>query len=236
MRKKSLEKNLFFFLLTFVSFSLSSQTIKGKVIEASGESIPFADVIEKGTTNGTSTNGDGEFSITVKKIPTTIVISSLGFANQEIKITSASKFINVTLKEDSDVLEEVVISGLATTTKRSNLANTVASVSAAQLAQVTNQSGFDSALSGKFTGAEIRANSGAPGGGISMRLRGVTSVFGNQQPLFIVDGVYVDNSSISSGNNIVSEAAGGGNTSTNQDDASNRIADIDPEDIENVEI
>ncbi|WP_299617732.1 SusC/RagA family TonB-linked outer membrane protein [uncultured Tenacibaculum sp.] len=236
MRKKTLGKKLFFFLLTFVSISITAQTVKGKVIEASGESVPFADVIEKGTTNGTSTNGDGEFSLTLKKLPATVVVSSLGFASQEIKVTSASQFINVTLKEDADVLDEVVISGLATTTKRANLANTVASVSAAQLAQVTTQSGFDSALSGKFTGAEIKANSGAPGGGISMRLRGVTSVFGNQQPLFIVDGVYVDNSSISSGNNIVSEAAGGGNTSTNQDDSSNRIADIDPEDIENVEI
>ena len=112
----------------------------------------------------------------------------------------------------------------------------MASISPEELAGVTMQSGFDSALTGKFTGAEIKANSGAPGGGISMKLRGVTSIFGDQQPLFIVDGVYVDNSSISLGNNIVSAAAGGGNPSNTQDDASNRIADIDPEDIESVDI
>ncbi|TCI94240.1 SusC/RagA family TonB-linked outer membrane protein [Tenacibaculum sp. M341] len=235
MRKNTLHF-FFSFMLIFVSITITAQTIKGKVTDSSGESIPFADIIEKGTTNGTTTDENGEFSLTVKKLPTSIVASSLGFSSNEKSITSTNTTINFILKEDSDVLDEVVISGLATTTKRSNLANTVASISAAELTQVTAQSGFDSALSGKFTGAEIKANSGAPGGGISMRLRGVTSVFGDQQPLFVVDGVYVDNSSISSGNNVVSAAAGGGNSSTNQDDASNRIADIDPEDIENVEI
>lgn len=85
-------------------------------------------------------------------------------------------------------------------------------------------------------GADIRANSGAPGGGFSIRLRGVTSVNLNQQPQYIIDGIYVDNSSISLGTDIVTAAAGGGNTATNQDDASNRIADLIPEDIESIEI
>ncbi|MEL6134592.1 MAG: TonB-dependent receptor plug domain-containing protein, partial [Bacteroidota bacterium] len=114
--------------------------------------------------------------------------------------------------------------------------NSVASIDAEKLTGITNQQTMDGALYGKFKGAEIRANSGAPGGGISVRLRGVTSVFGDQQPLFIVDGVYVDNSTVSLGTNVVTAAAGGGNAATNQDDASNRIADIDPEDIENIEI
>lgn len=227
---------MFFLTFLMISFSIFSQNVKGKIIDELGESIPFVNIIEKGTTNGTTSNEKGNFSLNLKKLPTTITISALGFTSVEKTISLSKSTIEITLKEDANILEEVVISGLATTTKRSNLANTVASISAAELTQVTAQSGFDSALSGKFTGAEIKANSGAPGGGISMRLRGVTSVFGDQQPLFIVDGVYVDNSSISSGNNIVSEAAGGGNTSSSQDDSSNRIADIDPEDIENVEI
>ncbi|CAL2102529.1 SusC/RagA family TonB-dependent receptor precursor [Tenacibaculum sp. 190130A14a] len=221
--------------LSFLVVSIShAQQIKGKVVDDQGEPVPFVNVLEKDTANGVSTNDQGEFEITVKKMPATLVFSSVGFATQEKTLYSVA-YVNITLSEDG-VLDEVVISGLATSTKRSNLANTVSTISAAELTQVTSQSGFDSALSGKFTGAEIKANSGAPGGGISMRLRGVTSIFGNQQPLFIVDGVYVDNQSISLGNDVVSEAAGGGNASTNQDDASNRIADIDPEDIENVEI
>ncbi|WP_440068273.1 TonB-dependent receptor plug domain-containing protein [Tenacibaculum discolor] len=237
MKKMSFSKTLLINTLIFLFSSfIYGQTIKGKIVGVNGESIPFANIIEKGTTNGTTSNENGEFSLNVKNLPTVVTISSLGFVTIEKNVVNAGIFLQVTLREDSDVLEEVVISGLATTTKRSNLANTVSTISAAELTQVTSQSGFDSALSGKFTGAEIKANSGAPGGGISMRLRGVTSIFGDQQPLFVVDGVYVDNSSISSGNNVVSEAAGGGNPSTNQDDASNRIADIDPEDIETVEI
>lgn len=219
--------------LFFVSIS-QAQQLKGKVVDELGEPVPFVNVIEKDTANGVSTNEQGEFEITVGKMPATLVFSSIGFATQEKTVYSVAP-VNVVLKEDG-ILDEVVISGLATSTKRSNLANTVSTISAAELTEVTSQSGFDSALSGKFAGAEIKANSGAPGGGISMRLRGVTSIFGNQQPLFIVDGVYVDNQSISLGNDVVSEAAGGGNAATNQDDASNRIADIDPEDIENVEI
>ncbi len=236
MKRKLLLKKLLFFCVFLLPLSILAQTITGKITDANDDAIPFASVVEKGTTNGTTSDGDGNFSLTVNQLPVTIVVSSLGFTTKEQEVTDANVPVNISLSEDAVSLEEVVISGLATTTKRSNLANTVATVSAAELVGVTSQSGLDGALSGKFAGAEIRASSGAPGGGISMRLRGVTSVFGDQQPLFIVDGVYVDNSTISSGNNIVSQAAGGGNPSTNQDDASNRIADIDPEDIENVEI
>ena len=229
-------KKVLLFAMLMFPLALIAQTITGIITDSQGQAIPFANAIEKGTSNGTTADGDGNFSITVASLPTTLVFSSLGYTTKEVEVTDASQALSVALSEDAVGLEEVVVTGLASTTKRSNLANTVASVSAAELAGVTTQSGFDSALSGKFTGAEIRANSGAPGGGISMRLRGVTSVFGDQQPLYIVDGVYVDNSSISLGNNIVSAAAGGGNPSNTQDDASNRIADIDPEDIESVEI
>src|SRR4249919_1728968 len=90
-------------------------------------------------------------------------------------------------------------------------------------------------MSGKVPGAYINANSGAPGGGISVKLRGVTSFFGNTQPLFVVDGVYMDNSAVSGGLNAVTAAAAGGNAS-NQDNPSSRIADLRAEDIENIEI
>lgn len=226
---------MIFFLLC-PSLLLSQEVLEGKTInEATGEVVPFVNVVEKGTSNGTTSDFEGNFSITVQSLPTTLVFSYLGFETQEINVTTNSP-MTVQFVESAAALDEVVVTGLASSTKRANAANAVASVSAEELTGVTVQSGLDGALSGKFNGAEIKANSGAPGGGISMRLRGVTSIFGDQQPLFIVDGVYVDNSSIGLGNNIVSEAAGGGNPSTNQDDASNRIADIDPQDIESVEI
>ena len=213
-----------------------AQTVTGKVTDANGKAIPFASIVEKGTTNGTTADGDGNFSLTVNQIPVTIIVSSLGFTTKEQEVTDASILANISLSEDSVSLEEVVISGLATTVKRSNLANSVATVSATELVGVTPAQTLDGALSGKFTGALVTANSGAPGGGLSIKLRGITSINGNSQPLYIIDGVYIDNSSISSaGLNAVSAASGGGNASS-QDNATNRIADINPNDIENIEI
>ncbi len=235
MKQTNFNYRIFLFLLLFPCFVFAQNTITGNVSTDNGDPVSFANVIEKGTSNGTTTDIDGNYSIEVSSLPVTLEYSSLGFTTVDQQVTSAGT-VNVTLSESAQALEEVVITGLATSTKRSNAANAVASISANELTGVTTQSGLDGALYGKFNGAEIKANSGAPGGGISMRLRGVTSIFGDQQPLFIVDGVYVDNSTIGLGNNVVSEAAGGGNPSTNQDDGSNRIADIDPEDIENVEI
>ena len=216
-------------LLFFPVMAFAQGNISGTVTDGTSNlPLPGANVIIKGTATGTTSDFDGKFSLNVDSFPVTLVFSSLGYETLEYTANQAGD-INITMSESLTALEEVVITGLAGSTKRSNLANTVASISPEELAGVTMQSGFDSALTGKFTGAEIKANSGAPGGGISMKLRGVTSIFGDQQPLFIVDGVYVDNSSISLGNNIVSAAAGGGNPSNTQDDASNRIADIDPE-------
>lgn len=235
MKQNNLTNRIFLFLLLLPCFVFAQNTITGKVSTDNGDPVSFANVIEKGTTNGTTTDIDGTYSIEVANLPVVLEYSSLGFTTVEQSISNAGA-VNISMAESAQSLEEVVVTGLATSTKRSNAANAVASISANELTGVTTQSGLDGALYGKFNGAEIKANSGAPGGGISMRLRGVTSIFGDQQPLFIVDGVYVDNSSIGFGNNIVSQAAGGGNPSSNQDDASNRIADIDPEDIENVEI
>ncbi|NNE31509.1 MAG: SusC/RagA family TonB-linked outer membrane protein [Winogradskyella sp.] len=236
MKEKS---NLFKWLL-FIFFLFPAlffaQEVSGKMTDkVTGVPIAGGSVIIKGTSTGTSTDLDGNYSLIIDDFPVTIVYSYLGFTTQEIVVNSPST-VNVAMEESATSLNEVIVTGLASSTKRSNAANAVASVSAEELTGVTVQSGLDGALYGKFNGAEIKANSGAPGGGISMRLRGVTSIFGDQQPLFVVDGVYVDNSSIGLGNNIVSQAAGGGNPSSNQDDASNRIADIDPQDIESVEI
>ncbi len=233
-QNNSYRRILLLFLFVFPCLVFAQNTITGTVNTSSGETLPFVNVVEKGTSNGTTTDIDGNFTIDVASMPATLVFSSLGFETVEQVVNSST--VVVEMNESAEALDEVIVTGLATSTKRSNAANAVASISAEQLVGITTQSNLDGALYGKFTGAEIKSNSGAPGGGISMRLRGVTSIFGDQQPLFIVDGVYVDNSSIGLGNNIVSEAAGGGNPSNNQDDASNRIADIDPEDIENVEI
>ncbi|ULC59489.1 SusC/RagA family TonB-linked outer membrane protein [Flaviramulus sp. BrNp1-15] len=234
---KSLHFKMYLLVVLLFPITIFAQGKVTGIVTDGTNNLPLggASVIIKGTSTGTTSDFDGNYSLDVNNFPVTLLFTSLGFETLEQVVNSAGQ-VNVTLQESATALEEVVITGLASSTKRSNSANAVASISSENLTGITVQSGLDAALYGKFNGAEIKANSGAPGGGLSMRLRGVTSIFGDQQPLFIVDGVYVDNSTIGLGNNIVSQAAGGGNPSTNQDDASNRIADIDPEDIETVEI
>ncbi len=218
------------------AISLAQYTVTGTITDDSGEPLIGVSVIVKGSTVGTATDLDGSFTLDVSNENAEIEISYVGYRTEIVTVSSDNNVVSVVLSEDVNKLDEVVITGLASTVKRSNLANAVASISASELTGVTTQNTVDGALYGKFKGADIRAQSGAPGGGFSIRLRGVTSVFLNQQPLYIIDGVYLDNSTLPLGTDIVTAAAGGGNTATNQDDASNRIADIIPEDIESIEI
>ena len=210
-------------------------TISGTVTESSGEALIGVSILEKGTSRGTITDLDGNFSMDIIESPTILEFSYTGFASTEVEVTNGMGALEIVLKEDIASLEEVVVTGLATTVKRSNLANSVARIDAGELTGVAPQSTVDGALYGKFKGAEIKASSGAPGGGISFKLRGTTSINGSSQPLIILDGVYIDNSAIPSGLNVVSAASAGGSTS-NQDNPSNRLADIDPNDIESIEI
>lgn len=228
---------LCFAVLFLGAQAVSAQfTASGQVVDDQGDPLIGVSVLLKGGTVGTVTDVDGRFSIECPGSAAILTFSYVGFVTVEQQVDPTSTNITVTMEMGSAELEEVVITGLATTVKRSNLANAVATIDEKELTGVTTQPTLDAAMSGKLIGAEFKMNSGAPGGGMSARLRGVTSIFGDQQPLYIIDGVFIDNSSITLGTNIVSEASGGGNTSTNQDDASNRIADIDPEDIESIEV
>lgn len=234
--RQTLFKRVYFLLFFAVPILVVAQeTIQGNITDNNDLPLPGASIVVKGTTNGTTSDFDGNYEIQLDEFPATLVFSSLGYSTKEMSVTSGAT-LNVSLEESVMGLDEVVVSGLASSVKRKNLANAVATVSASELAGVTPPKTLDGALAGKFTGAVVSANSGAPGGGMSIKFRGVTSINGNSQPLYIVDGVYVDNSSISSaGLNAVSAASGGGNPSS-QDNATNRIADINPDDIANIEI
>ncbi|RDK88293.1 SusC/RagA family TonB-linked outer membrane protein [Marinirhabdus gelatinilytica] len=221
---------LLLFLFLLPCFVFAQNTISGKVTDESGQTVPFANVIVKGTTVGTTTDIDGNYSIDVPSIPTTLVFSSLGFATWEETVTVLG-VTNITLKESAQALDEVVITGLGTSIKRENAANAVSSVSAEELVGTTAQATVDGALYGKVTGVNITSSSGAPGGGFALRLRGVSSINGNNQPLIIVDGVYYNNVEIPSGLRFASGANAG-----NEENSGNRLADLDPNDIEDIEI
>jgi len=234
--KKLLTKlgSVFIMLTLCYSFGFSQNVVTGKILDATGLPVIGASVLAKGTTVGTITDIDGNFSLNVPEGVNQLEVSYLGFSTRTLNISDGG-LSNIVMSEDYNALDEVVITGLGTSVKRKNLANSVAKIDASELANIAPNSTVESALYGKFKGAEIKAASGAPGGGVSFKLRGLTSISGSSQPLVILDGVYIDNSSIPAGLNIVSAAASGGSTS-NQDNPSNRLADLSPEDIESVEI
>ncbi len=219
-------------LLIFMpAFLLAQETITGKVVvEETGSGAPFMNVVENGTNNGTATDIDGNFSITVSSLPTRLRVFALGFSTKIIDVATAGE-ITIQVSESTEALEEVVVTGLGSSIKRANLANAVSTVSSEELVGNTGQTTVDGALYGKVTGVNITSSSGAPGGGFALRLRGVSSINGNNQPLFIVDGVYVNNVEIPSGLRFASGANRG-----NEENSGNRIADLDPNDIENIEI
>ncbi len=193
--------------------------------------IPRAAIVVKGTTNGATSDFDGNYEILATGFPVTLVFSSLGYETKEMEVASAAT-LNVALGESATALEEVVVTGLGSSIKRANLANAVATVSATELIGTTNQSTVDGALYGKWRGIKHRIFFwSAPGGGIALRLRGISSINGNNQPLFIVDGVYINNVEIPSGLWFASGANRG-----NEENSANRISDIDPNDIENIEV
>lgn len=208
--------------------------LMGTVLDSKGRPVFGVSVLIQGSTAGTVTDETGKFKLYVP-VNGTLIISYTGYKSQVLK-WNGSEDIKIELVEDIARLDEVVVTGLSTTVKRRNLANNVATITATQLNGVAPSQTFDQALSGKIPGATINSNTGAPGGGQSVKLRGVTSIYGNTQPLYVIDGVFVDNTSTSAGLNFTTLAASGGSLVSNQDNPSGRISDINAEDIDNIEI
>ncbi|MBC9930243.1 SusC/RagA family TonB-linked outer membrane protein [Chitinophaga qingshengii] len=214
----------------------AQQNITGRIKDATnGNPIPGATVRVPNSNKGTISDVDGKYTISVPATVSRLIVSYTGYKTQTVALAPGATTLNISLEEDFARLDEIVVTGLATNIKRSNLANAVATISGKELNGVAPAQTFDAALSGKVPGALITANSGAPGGGISVKMRGITSVFGNSQPLYVVDGIFFNNSSIPAGLNDVTGAATAGNPN-NQDNPSSRIADLNPEDIENIEV
>ena len=211
-----------------------NKTITGQVTEVNGLPVSGATIAVKNSTQAVTSDANGRFTLSLPQ-NADLTVSATGYKTQIIKAGNNTD-LQIKLAEDAARLDEIVVTGLATSVKRRNLANAVATISSKELDGIAPAQTFDAALEGKISGSYINANSGAPGGGISVKLRGVTSVYGNTQPLYVVDGVYVDNTATSAGLNVVTSALANGATTSNQDNPSGRIADLRPEDIANIEI
>lgn len=181
-------------LLMFVSVSLMAQTKVTGVVKDNVGPLVGVSVIEHGTTNGTVTNSDGTFALTVKP-DATLVFTSIGYKDLMIPVLSKNYF-EVTMEEDAELLEETVVIGYGTQ-KKSDITGSVASVDTEQMSRRTPIDVVQG-LQGAAAGVVITQSSGDPDGGFNIRIRGVATMNGNTDPLWVVDGVqHGNNSSLS---------------------------------------
>lgn len=223
---------LFALLLALLSMQASAQdrTITGKVISSQDNlGIPGVSVVVVGTTIGTVTDIDGNYKLNVPSTAKTIRLSSVGMKIKEIDL-SASNNIDVTLEEDIMKLDEVVVTALGVSKEKKSLGYSIQSVNADNLNKA-GQGNIIQSLSGKVSGVQVTSSSGSPGASTNIRLRSANSITGSNQPLFVIDGVPIDNSSNYSGN-----PDNGRNNYLSGVANSNRAIDINSEDIESVSI
>ena len=224
-------------LLVVVSASAFAQTrrVTGRVtVEGSGEPLVAASVSVIGTSLGTYTDDQGRFSLSVPDGPVTLRIRRIGYVVKTQPVAASESDVAITLARDILQLETQVVTGTATTVSSVNAANAVTVIGSEKLNKVPAQT-IDYALQGKIPGALVTQNSGAPGGGVQIQLRGISTINASYQPLYVIDGVIVDNSSIANGLNAITQAARG-DFGSSQDQRVNRSADLNPNDIETIQV
>lgn len=176
-----------------VATAQQKSVITGTVLDENGESVIGANVLVKGTTDGATTDLDGHFSITTGNASVTLVVSYVGYVRQEVKAT-AGRSVKVILVPDSNLMEEVVVTGYGTF-KKSAYAGSAASVKAEKMQDIPAVS-FQNLLQGNATGVQFSAGSGQPGAAASINIRGMGSFNASNSPLYVIDGVPVRSGSI----------------------------------------
>lgn len=185
-----------FFLLSYLTFNALTTLargnvdvvqiqVQGTVLDEKGQTLPGANISEKGTKNGITSDTNGNFKLTVSDKNSTLLVSFIGYITQEIPLAGRTK-ISVQLVPNAQNLGEVVVIGYGSTTKK-DLVSSVASVSGETL-QNQPTPRLDQALQGRAAGVEVTSNNGSPGAAATIRIRGASSINGNNNPLFVVDG------------------------------------------------
>lgn len=207
------------FLLFLAPAGMAQVMVSGTVTAAAnGEPLAGVNIREQGTTTGTTTTGDGAYELTVSGPDAVLVFTYIGFKPQEVTV-GEQRTINIALEEDVQMLEDLVVIGYGEQ-QRSTLTGSVSSVSAEEI-ENTPVAGTDQLIQGRAAGVQVSTNSGTPGGGVFVKIRGTTSISGGSNPLYIVDGVPIETGNFGLD-------LGGATTSA--------LADIDPSDIQSIEI
>ena len=210
------------FMLVFVLYAWAQdRTVSGKVTDAeSGEGLPGVNVLLKGTGTGVNTDIDGNYKISVPSDGGTLVFTFIGMAKQEVAI-GARSVIDVQMESDIQQLSEVVVTATGLEANKAALGYSVQNVDADQIVE-SREPNIVNALNAKVAGVTVVSSAGTPGGSSNIRIRGNTSINGSNSPLFVVDGVPIDNREF-----------GGGVDGVNR---SNRAVDLNPNDIEKMTV
>lgn len=197
-------------------------TTQGTVVDAQGEPLIGVSILEVGTTNGTITDIDGKFTLQVTS-GATLELSYIGYKTQQLK--AVSDFGTIQMSDDTEVLQEVVVTALGIKREKKALGYAMQEVKGESLVEA-RETNLANALSGKISGVQIIRSSNGPGGSSKIQLRGANSVTGTNQPLIVVDGVPMDNFTGASNNDIDNPSM----------DMGNGLSDINPEDIESMSV
>jgi len=220
-------------LLFVLSFLLGGNifaqtTVKGTVSDDNGETIPGVNILEVGTTNGTITDMDGNYTLLVAGAESVLEYSYLGFESQTVTVGNQAT-INVVLNTGTERLDEVVVTALGYTVKKDETAQVSSSVGGEDIVS-SGESMVLNSLGSRASNVQISRSNGDPGAGTTIRIRGANTISGSSNPLIILDGVPINNSTTYGGGNNIT---GGSDAGTSQQ---SRLNDINPNDIESIEI
>ncbi len=223
MKRKIFQMLLLGICVLFASATFAQVKVSGVVKGSSGEALPGATIVVKGTTNGVVTNADGQYNITVPNAQSTLVVSFIGMESQQIAVNGKSS-INVTLAPTSVSVDEVVVTALGITRQQKSLGYAVAEVKGEEIQKIATTNALTS-LAGKVSGVQI-SSTGAAGSSVNVVIRGASSLTSDNQPLYVVDGIPMNNSLSNM------SSLGSGNTV----DFGSAISDVNADDIESVSV
>lgn len=213
-------------LCTYLPVSAQNRNVEGTITSAEdGMALPGVNVIVKGTSTGTVTNIEGKYSLNVPQDAEILLFTFIGLKEQEISINGRS-VIDIEMAEDVSQLSEIVVTALGVEREERSLGYAVQKIDGEEFSQA-RETNLVNSLSGKVAGVQVTGASGNLGGSSRIILRGINSISGNNQPLFVIDGTPIDNSNFNS--KLTQESAGGR-------DYGNAIQDINPDDIESMSI
>jgi len=218
-----MKRSIFILLMLFLGqvFIFAQVSVTGTILDAAGQGIPGVNVVVQGTTTGSVTNLDGVYNVVVPNESAVLVFSYIGFLSQEIEVGNQTD-ISITLEEDVLGLEEVVVVGYGTQ-RKIDVTGSVTTMRGEDIT-LTPTPNFEEGLQGKIPGMQMVKTSAEPGGGTSVKIRGVNSLLGNNEPLYVIDGMPMLNDN---------QSRPGG---WEQQRPLNMLSNLNPNDIESVQV